>query len=349
MENRALTALFFLLSALGARGADSQPPIVISAAADRQEILIGDQIDYRVSVEWDTEAIEFQRIEPSQMLGVFEIVDFQQVEDRSLAGHRRRRSWKLVLSTFETGDFEIPPFTVKYKNARGQEIEGQTQPIQIRVKSALDTAEKTLDIRPLKAPAEIPVDPKYQRRIAALAAAAAALLAAGLWLVAWRRKRRRAGPEEWVPPRPIEEMAFEELEALAGEELAARGEIKAYYSRLSEILRVYLGRRFAILAMDMTSFELLEALDGRVEKETARPALERFCEESDMAKFAKWRASEERCAQAMETVRCIVRETTPRPAPAPAPETPAPDNSVEGTPEDAAAGAVPAASKEAGP
>ncbi|MCX7014378.1 MAG: BatD family protein, partial [Candidatus Sumerlaeota bacterium] len=297
----------FFLS--GSLSADTPPPIVISATVDRGEIFIGDQIDYRVTVEWDPKAIQFERIEPNPKLGVFEIVDYKLIDDRPLSPTRRIKTWKLILSTFETGDFEIPPFAVKYRNAEGQDVEGQTQPIQIRVKSALDTAATSRDVKPLKAPASIAPNPKYQRRLVAFAAAAIVLLAlVAAWLV-WRRRRSARGEEVWIPPKPIEELAFDDLDALEREGLAARGEVKAYYSRLSEILRIYLGRRFAILAIDMTSVELLDALARRDEIQPAYSALSLFCDEADMAKFAKWRANEERCRQSMDAVRFIIRET----------------------------------------
>jgi hypothetical protein len=304
--------LFLAAGALPVRAAEDDAPIVISSTVDRREILIGDQIDYRVSVEWDPDRVDFQRIEPSGMLGVFEIVRFDKVEDGKAPRGRRRQVWGLTLSTFETGDFEIPPFGIRYKNPAGEEVEGRTQAIRIRVDSALDTAEASRDARPLKAPAAIAPDPKYRRRIIGLALACGALLGGAIWFVLWRRRRKTTGEEVWTPPRPIEEMAFEELEALAAEALAARGEIKAYYSRLSEILRVYLGRRLAVPAIDMTSFELLAVTDQRFAREATHATLEQFCGEADMAKFAKWPAPEERCSGSLEAVRLIVRETTPR-------------------------------------
>ncbi|OPZ20428.1 MAG: hypothetical protein BWZ10_00665 [candidate division BRC1 bacterium ADurb.BinA364] len=335
----AIAGLALSASPLGA----AEEPIVISASVDRNEIRIGDQIHVRLSVEWDENQVEFQRIEPRQELGVFEIVDFKQVEDKRIGRARRARVWELTLSTFETGEFEIPPFVAPYKNARGEDAEGRTQPMRVVVKSTLDTAQNADDILPLKAAAEIAPDPKYRRRLYWIlggSAAALALIAAGL---AFWARRRRQGEDDGAPKRPIDDLALEALDALEADGLPALGEIKAYYSRLSEILRVYLGRRFGAPAIDMTSSELLEAMRREPEATEILTPLESFCAEADMAKFAKWRASEDRCAASLEAVREMIRlAAPPKPEPPTGPEDESGDRQSEETAE--AAGAA----KEAG-
>ncbi len=308
-----IAALLLSLFCCAAFAANAADPIVISSSCDRDEALIGDRLNYEVSVEWDESEIEFGGISPGEELGVFEIAEFGQVSEETQQDGRRVRSWVLRLAAFETGEFEIPPFEIAYRRIDGEEQTARTQPISIAVRSVLDPGQESIAPKDFKAPADILPDPKYRRRTIAIVCAGVALILGAVALIWWLRKQRGEAEERFAPRRPVEEIALEQLDALESEGLAARGEFKAYYSRISEILRVYLGARYRIQAIDMTTFELLGALDGRMRDETSMRAHEEFCVEADLAKFAKWRAPGERCAAALSSARFIVRQTTPRP------------------------------------
>ena len=55
-------------------------------------------------------------------------------------------------------------------------------------------------------------------------------------------------------------MAGGELEILKEEQLWQKGEVKIYYTRLTEILRKYLENRFRVYSLELTTDETLEAL-----------------------------------------------------------------------------------------
>ena len=82
--------------------------------------------------------------------------------------------------------------------------------------------------------------------------------------------------------------AFFNLNHLFDSDFLRRGKIKEYYLRLSEILRIYFERRFQILAIESTTYEIIRALRQKsIEPELIRKIAE-VLEAADLAKFAKW-------------------------------------------------------------
>jgi len=305
-------ALFFLLGTLILPAQEEKDPIVISGRTSSTEILLGDQFTYELLAEYD-KGYKVLQVEPPLELGKFEILEVKPATREEKKGDRLFKSYSFTLSTYETGEFEVPAFSVTYMTPSGAEKKAQTQPIKIKVREILKTAEDTHDVRDIKRPLDILPKP-YLRNF--LIATLAGILILGTIVYLVRRHilaKRKQEPEEWIPPRPIEELALEELDALERSPLLAAGKIKEYYSRLSEIVRIYLGRRFHINIIDMTSYETLHALEDKDIREGIHKLMEDFFDTCDLVKFAKYRPQDTEHGRTMEQARLVVRETTPKP------------------------------------
>jgi len=97
---------------------------------------------------------------------------------------------------------------------------------------------------------------------------------------------RRTPPGPPVDPRPAHIIALEALDALSEEAQTVRMEVKFYYSRLSEIIRAYLERRYHFTALEMTSDEIRRQIREMDPGYEARLAIDRFLDETDLVKFA---------------------------------------------------------------
>jgi LPXTG-motif cell wall-anchored protein len=135
----------------------------------------------------------------------------------------------------------------------------------------------------------------------------AVLLALGFYLW-WRRRKRSVAEQTPVPAVAPEVRAYQELEALAAESSL---EGKVFYFRLSAILRAYLEGRYAIPAAEMTSEELLPAVNPLGWPADLNQDLRIFCRDSDPVKFADASARHERMAKDLAFVRHLVDETRP--------------------------------------
>ena len=128
--------------------------------------------------------------------------------------------------------------------------------------------------------------------------------------------RRRRGSSAALPAvvRPPWDIALEELAAMEKEERQGEGRIKWFYSRLSEIVRVYLERRFDIRAPEMTTEEFLEkARSSPALNDAQKVALQDLLNASDLVKFAKTIPAVGDMEEALRLARRFVTETTPLP------------------------------------
>lgn len=292
---------------------DVNDPIQILTKTDKQTITIGDAILFSISIEWE-KGINILKVDPSPALGVFEIQDIHQSKETKLSKTRLKREYSYTLSTFDTGDYEIPPFKITYTTKDKQEKTAYSLPIKIHVKSVAGTADSKTEIKDIKAPAKLPSPPTWK----IMGAIAIFILLIGLPLAYYIRKRiliAKGLIKEEVISRPPEEIAKEGLEKLAAEadEILSKGLFKEFYTRVSEILRVFIGRKFNINAIDMTSYELMLSIPEFIEKEDVISDLRDFLDEADFVKFAKYLPSIDMAKQMLVKVQMLIDRISPFP------------------------------------
>ena len=121
------------------------------------------------------------------------------------------------------------------------------------------------------------------------------LLLAGIGVLIYflaKKYKRKEKPEEIVYATPIEK-AVSLLKNLEQKELWQKGEIKDYYSQLTDIARTYIEEEIQVPAMESTTSEVIAGLRSaavrkkmKISKETVEN-LERVLRQADLVKFAK--------------------------------------------------------------
>lgn len=160
------------------------------------------------------------------------------------------------------------------------------------------------ELRDIAGPVEMPDDPVWHWYAVAVAGAAAVAGAVALVVRRRRAAERAAAEAAALLPDPPYEEAMKALHQLAGERL----DTEALYTRLTEIVRRYVARRFGVDAAEATSAELLGALRGAIAEEHER-LLRAFFTEADLVKFAAFVPAAESARRAVEVCRGFVRET----------------------------------------
>jgi hypothetical protein len=139
----------------------------------------------------------------------------------------------------------------------------------------------------------------------------AGLILAGLLVAAYRIRRRKKRPRDISPAEvllPPEAVAQEALAALTSiPEIPS----KAFYFRLSAILRAYLSNRFNVDSLEMTTEELLPVVDRLGFDRALKSGIKEFLLFSDPVKFADLSASMSRRNGDLEFVSGFVKQTTP--------------------------------------
>ena len=89
---------------------------------------------------------------------------------------------------------------------------------------------------------------------------------------------------------------------------------EAFFVRLSDILRQYIERRFALPATEKTSEEFIQQLrTDSILSEKQRIALERFLGTADLVKFARMNSDEKQKNECLTMADSFVNETIPQP------------------------------------
>ena len=114
------------------------------------------------------------------------------------------------------------------------------------------------------------------------------------------------------PPRPAHEVALERLAELASAGHVARGDMKSHFVGLSEILRVYVGARYGFDSVELTHFELTEALRQIDTPGLDEDELLRLLQSADLVKFAKFTPERDEADAAWSRARHLVLTTQPK-------------------------------------
>ncbi|MBP5611273.1 MAG: hypothetical protein J6X20_00855 [Bacteroidales bacterium] len=282
-----LTALSFLLvlllpPATGVRAQTAQ----LDVRFDSTYILIGDQIGFHVVLEQSGPVtVSFPEWKDT-LIKAIEILKVTPRDTAATPEGRLRITQDLVITSFDSGLHFVPPIPFPlYAGGIRDTLFSPVAGLQV-FSLPLDTAQAVFDIKPVY---RMPVT---LREIWAVArwVLLGMLLLAGLiylWLVAVRKK----SPLGFFRTRVIEPphvVALRDLEHLRSEKLWQNGQIKPYYTRLTDIVRTYISGRYGVNAMESTSDEILAGLkDIGFDDALLYGKLERMFSCADLVKFAK--------------------------------------------------------------
>src|SRR3989338_486856 len=159
------------------------------------------------------------------------------------------------------------------------------------------------DIRPLKAPVEI----KESIIPFLFAILVLLLIGAGILGFIYFRKKSRAAAAPIDIYRTPEEIAMDELKSLAEMNLIEKGMIREYYIKLSDIIRCYIERKYGILAIDRTTYELYQEMRIKKIERLHIDTIRDFLEDCDLVKFAKYIPGQKEAQGAYQKVEYIIQ------------------------------------------
>lgn len=276
--------------------------IEAGAAVDKTPIQIGDKIIYTITVKTrDGIEIEFPQFLPENLAG-FAIKDFGSSEK----GVFRKKTFKqwYLLDTYVSGEHIIPAAVVKYRRkgqTDWQEID--VKEIKIEVKSVLDTTSAQKDIRDIRGPKSF-----ADRIWLYLVIVLCILLITGLVfsIVSLRKKKLDYQPL----PLPAHLIAYEALSVLEKKDYIHKGQTKAYYVELSDIVRQYLENRFNIRAPEMTTEEfLIKVKEDSILSSEHKGLLRDFLVNCDLVKFARYQPAEQEANLSFASAKRLIDQT----------------------------------------
>jgi hypothetical protein len=195
----------------------------------------------------------------------------------------------LTVILWNVGEYETPETTIQYQLISEVETRAQTiEPVYFSVPSVLDPED--LNLRPYKPPIELPyISPVLVAGAVGGGLAILAAIIARLWK---DRPTRIAQPQQAMTPA---RMALAELRRIAGRNLSP----VLIYQSVADALRLYTQSQYNVQAMDMTTWELMNALRNRVPDAT-QTDLQRMLEQADLVKFARYNPNADNAQQYIE-------------------------------------------------
>jgi len=260
--------------------------VTVKASFEQDSLMLGKQTTFTISaragLDVNVEFPEYSDTITSQ-LEILESFPMDTLENDA----RRTILKRYRVTSFEPGWNTIPPQPVAFRKGTLSDTVYTTAQLITVLAPAVDT---TQAIRPIKPPIYTPVS--FAEMIPWILIGLGGLLViAIIWILVRRYLKGRGEYEEEVgeiPLEPAHTIAFRELDSLREERLPQKGRVKEYYSRLTEIIRVYMARQFEIHAMESTSQEILEAFSVQ---NAGHPELNQKLQDllmlADLVKFAK--------------------------------------------------------------
>jgi hypothetical protein len=297
-------SILFLTIMLAGLQLSAQTPRV-DARLDTNSILIGDQVDFHIRLQIpETSTFVWPTIGDT-LPEKLEVVGASKIDTTRLGDGYMNVEQILTLTAFDSGYYVVKPLRFEYGQNNSASV--QTEPYLLNVFSVeVDT---TLAIKPIKGPMAAPMT--FAEMLPWILGFLALIIAGGLVFYFLINKKQKE-PISFAPPKPKippHRLALDELEKLRNEKLWQHDKLKDYYTRLTDILRVYIEGRFKITAMEMTSWEIIHAFAGaRIEKENLT-MLREILEEADMVKFAKYKPLPDIHERMMTSAVAFVRNT----------------------------------------
>ncbi|MGB1448950.1 MAG: hypothetical protein ACPG8F_03835 [Flavobacteriaceae bacterium] len=275
-----LNRLFLGLMLLFMSSVYAQLTAEVTTAVDSTQVKIGEQINLILQVK--TDSLSMVEFSPEPLFLPFEIIEESPIDTlRSQSYYLYTKRYALI--QFDSGAYWIPPQKIMVDG-----FSKFSDSIAIEVANiVVDTIQQPLyDIKPIQV-----VERSYNQLIKnSLLLFVFCLLLALLYVLNRQYQKKKEALFEEIPPF---DRAIQELKALENSLPEAQEEYKAYYSKLTDVVRRYLEEEAAIDALESTSDELLDKLELRKDAGTLDLSMEtlnnlkKVLSNADLVKFAR--------------------------------------------------------------
>jgi hypothetical protein len=279
----------------------------VSSQLDSASIQIGEQARLRLSVAQPTNLQVSIPILSDTITKGIEIVEMVKADTISLSDSRIQVNYDYLITSFDSGFYFIPSYTYA---AAGDTL--QTAPLGLSVTTVTVNPE-TDDVKAIKPIMDAPF---YWSELFTwvgyflLAFLVVSLIIFVLLKYVFKKKVPFIDqtPQPVIPPHIV---ALEKLEEIKVQKIWQCGDIKVFYTQVTDVLRVYLEGRFGINAMELTSDEIMALVKKEPGLNEVRAALKDLLTLADLVKFAKMVPLENENERSLLTAFDVVDKTKP--------------------------------------
>lgn len=272
-----LIMTFFCVCRLSAQS------VMVEAKIDSLSMLIGEQTQIHVTVSYEAgQKVQFPQLKDTLVSGV-EIIEISPVRTKALDGNRMEQTRAYTITAFEQNVYLIPPFKVKVNN---KEYQSKSLPLKV-VTVKVDTAHPDKFFGPKDV-----MNPPFAwadwALIFWLSVVFVPLAIVVVYLIVRYKDQKPIIRQIFVKPKlPPHQEAMKEIESIKAEGGRLQEDPKAYYTKLTDVLRNYIRERYGFNAREMTSREIINHL-LTIQDDKAMTELRVLFETSDLVKFARY-------------------------------------------------------------
>lgn len=278
------------------------------ATADSAAIKIGEQFHLNLTVNAG-EGLQLVWAQIPDSFGHFLVVDRGGIDTLTASGKKIYQQ-SLTLTSFDSGYWTIPAFSFQAVSGDSTISPPSLTTDSFLVKVNTVPVDTTKAFRPIKKIRSVPFNilAYWPYLLGGLI-----VLLVLLYLIFFRKKKVKLIPEKVIPQEPPYEQALKNLHSLEKEKLWQQGEVKTYYTRLTDILRLYIERGFRINAMEQTTDELLQKIKPVTKLNQQQDNLRYILQTADLAKFAKLQPLPEEHEASLKKAYELLEWTKPKP------------------------------------
>jgi hypothetical protein len=297
MIHRIIIGLVLLLASTLS---DAQNTVSVKGKLFQNEIRIGEQVSYELSITSDQESNIIWPIWLDTLSTNIEVVSISNI-DTVILEDQVTLTQELSLTSFDSGLWVVPPVLVLV-NGNSFETEAHLLSVQ---SIDVDTASSLKEIKPIE---ELPYTLQELLMIGGKIVGALILIVALIGFIFYLIKKNKNKPIQEVIENemPLDIWVTQALDDLEQKSLWQNGNHKLYHVELSEITRTYLEKQFNILALESTTFEIEQQLPKIGFSPVIQQDLIQALRISDMAKFAKAQPLNTENEFALKAIRNVV-------------------------------------------
>ena len=285
--------------------------VTAKASMDTSTIMIGQQVTLKLSLSLPgNQSVIWPYMTDTISAGV-EVVQASPVDTVFSADKKKMElTQRLRITSFDTGFIKIPsiPFYAR-GGTDSLNLLASTRELLLTVNTlAVDTNRVFKDVKGVMSLPFNILD--YLPWIIGIWLVALAV--ALIWVYYRKKKNKLPVLQTYKPSLPPHVKALEDLEKLRLAKIWQTGRVKEYYTEMTDILRIYLERKYQVQAMEMTTWDIMENLRYTTIQPDAKTKLHEVLELADLVKFAKEQPlplqHDQSLNLAVEFIRLSVRE-----------------------------------------
>ena len=306
LKTHIISALL-LLTALAAHGATT-----VGVKLDSARVMMGKTTTLHINIEQDKNVNGLLiSLVPDTLNAKVEIADKGKADTTELGNNRLQIKRDIALQAFDPGTYQLPPisYVVGKDTIKSKQLTLTVDSIKVDTEGKIKDFKPIIEI-PFKLLDAVPdfISNYWWAWLLGIVLIAAAIFSYLKWF------KKGINPLKPIKKRlPPYEEAMQALAKLKESNLWQNGQEKEYFTQLTDILRVYIDRRFNIKAVELTSSQIMEKIKQNEEAHIANDQLNNVLEVADFVKFANMHTLADDNEIAFQRAVNFVEQTKPAP------------------------------------